>query len=94
MIASLLRGEVPVGTAVTLQGWVRTRRDSKAGVSFINVHDGSGFHPIQVVAANTLPNYENEVLRLTSGASVPDDGSSAMRMLRNSAGDPSDSSAR
>jgi asparaginyl-tRNA synthetase len=74
MIASLLRGDVPVGTAITLQGWVRTRRDSKAGVSFINVHDGSGFHPIQVVAANTLPNYESEVLRLSSGASVEVEG--------------------
>jgi asparaginyl-tRNA synthetase len=73
-IASLLKGEVPVGTAVTLAGWVRTRRDSKAGLSFIHLHDGSGFHPIQVVAPNSLPNYEGEVLRLSSGASLKVEG--------------------
>jgi asparaginyl-tRNA synthetase len=69
-IADLLRGAVPAGEAVTLKGWVRTRRDSKAGLSFINVHDGSGFAPIQVVASRDLPNYEAEVLRLTTGASL------------------------
>jgi asparaginyl-tRNA synthetase len=69
-IADLLRGDVPPGQAVTLRGWVRTRRDSKAGLSFINVHDGSGFAAIQVVAPNDLPNYESEVQRLTTGASL------------------------
>ncbi|WP_349264107.1 asparagine--tRNA ligase [Longimicrobium sp.] len=69
-IADLLRGAVPAGEAVTLKGWVRTRRDSKAGLSFINVHDGSGFAPIQVVASRDLPNYDAEVLRLTTGASL------------------------
>jgi asparaginyl-tRNA synthetase len=69
-IADLLRGTVPPGEAVTIKGWVRTRRDSKAGLSFINVHDGSGFAPIQVVANRELPNYEAEVQRLTTGASL------------------------
>lgn len=69
-IADLLRGSVPPGEAVTLKGWVRTRRDSKAGLSFINLHDGSGFAPIQVVAQRDLPNYENEIQRLTTGASA------------------------
>ena len=69
-IADLLRGSVPPGEAVTLAGWVRTRRDSKAGLSFINLHDGSGFAPIQVVAQRDLPNYENEIQRLTTGASA------------------------
>ncbi len=55
---------------VTVEGWVRTRRDSKAGLSFVHVHDGSCFAPLQVVVANTLPNYETEVLRLTSGCAV------------------------
>jgi asparaginyl-tRNA synthetase len=73
-IAQLLKGEVPIGSLVTVQGWIRTRRDSKAGVSFLQVHDGSGFHPIQVVAANTLPNYESEVLKLSTGASVIAEG--------------------
>ncbi|MGI9181628.1 MAG: asparagine--tRNA ligase [Longimicrobiaceae bacterium] len=69
-IADILAGQVPVGGQVTVKGWVRTRRDSKAGLSFIHLHDGSGFHPIQVVAPGELANYESEVLRLTSGASV------------------------
>ncbi|MBX5482323.1 MAG: asparagine--tRNA ligase [Myxococcaceae bacterium] len=73
-IADLLRGKVAPGTPVTIKGWVRTRRDSKAGFSFIHVHDGSGFHPIQVVAPKDLPNYESEVLRLTTGASLVVDG--------------------
>jgi len=49
---------------------VRTRRDSKAGISFVNVSDGSSFHPVQVVAPNALPNYADEVLRLTAGCAV------------------------
>ncbi len=73
-IAEVLAGEVPVGDTVTLKGWVRTRRDSKAGLSFIHLHDGSGFHPIQVVASQDLPNYESDILRLTSGCSIVAEG--------------------
>jgi asparaginyl-tRNA synthetase len=69
-VASILKGNVPTGTHVTVRGWVRTRRDSKAGLSFIHLHDGSCFDPIQVVAAAALPNYESEVKKLTSGCSV------------------------
>ncbi len=69
-ISEILRGAIPVGETVTVEGWVRTKRDSKAGLSFIAVHDGSGFAPIQVVAKNHLDNYAEEVLKLTSGASV------------------------
>lgn len=69
-ISQLLAGAVPAGQAVTVKGWVRTRRDSKAGLSFIHVHDGSCFSPIQVVANNELPNYAGEVQRLTTGCSV------------------------
>jgi asparaginyl-tRNA synthetase len=69
-VASILKGKVPTGSHVTVRGWVRTRRDSKAGLSFIHLHDGSCFDPIQVVAAAALPNYESEVKKLTSGCSV------------------------
>ena len=55
---------------VLIKGWVRTRRDSKGGFSFLEVNDGSCFDNIQVVAPNTLPNYESEVLKLTTGSSV------------------------
>jgi asparaginyl-tRNA synthetase len=58
------------GSRVTLKGWVRTRRDSKAGLSFINIHDGSRFDPLQIVAPADLANYESEILKLTAGASI------------------------
>jgi len=66
----ILAGRAPKDAPVALKGWVRTRRDSKAGISFVNVSDGSCFHPVQVVAPNTLPNYADEVLRLTAGCAV------------------------
>ena len=66
----ILSGRAPAGAPVTLKGWVRTRRDSKAGISFIHVSDGSCFHPVQVVAPNALANYTDEVLRLTAGCAV------------------------
>src|SRR3954468_11114354 len=69
-IAFVLKGNVPVGTRVAVRGWVRTRRDSKAGLSFIHVHDGSCFAPLQVVAPAQLPNYESEIKKLTTGCSV------------------------
>ncbi len=65
-----LAGRIPAGGEVTVRGWVRTRRDSKAGLSFVNVSDGSCFAAIQVVAPDTLPNYESEVKRLTAGCAV------------------------
>jgi asparaginyl-tRNA synthetase len=73
-VAALLAGRVPVGEKVRVQGWIRTRRDSKSGVSFLAVHDGSGFQPVQVVVDQSLPNYTSEVLRLTAGAAVECDG--------------------
>ena len=68
--AAILAGRAPKDTPVTVKGWVRTRRDSKAGISFVHVSDGSGFHPVQVVAPNTLANYSDEVMRLTAGCAV------------------------
>jgi len=68
--ADILAGRAPAGTPVTVRGWVRTRRDSKAGISFVHVGDGSSFHPVQVVAPSTLSNYATEVLHLTAGCAV------------------------
>lgn len=65
-----LAGKIPAGGEVTVRGWVRTRRDSKAGLSFVNVSDGSCFAPIQVVAPADLPNYESEVKHLGTGCAV------------------------
>jgi asparaginyl-tRNA synthetase len=69
-IGDVLAGQNAVGTRVTVQGWVRTRRDSKAGLSFVQVHDGSSFASLQVVAQSSLPDYESEVLHLTAGCAV------------------------
>ncbi|HEV7491984.1 MAG TPA: asparagine--tRNA ligase [Rhodanobacteraceae bacterium] len=73
-VKQALAGAVTAGSTVTVRGWVRTRRDSKAGLSFVNVSDGSCFDPIQVVAPASLPNYESEVARLTAGCSVIAEG--------------------
>ena len=69
-VAAALAGEPGVGATVTIQGWVRTRRDSKAGFSFLALSDGSCFDNIQAVADGALPNYESEVLKITSGCSA------------------------
>jgi asparaginyl-tRNA synthetase len=69
-VSSVLTGKVATGSPVAVRGWVRTRRDSKAGVSFIHLHDGSCFDPLQVVAPAALPNYDSEIRKLTSGCSV------------------------
>ncbi len=68
--AEILGGKAPSDTPVTVRGWVRTRRDSKAGISFVHVSDGSCFHPVQVVVPSTLANYAEQVLHLTAGCSV------------------------
>jgi asparaginyl-tRNA synthetase len=59
-----------IGREVRLQGWVRTRRDSKAGFSFLEINDGSSMGNIQVVAPGELANYESEIKRLSPGCSV------------------------
>jgi asparaginyl-tRNA synthetase len=69
-IAAVLAGHEPVGSRVMIEGWVRTRRDSKAGLSFIAVHDGSCFDALQVVAPAELANYQADVLRITTGCAV------------------------
>ena len=69
-VKQALSGSIAANSEVTVRGWVRTRRDSKAGLSFVNVSDGSCFDPIQVVAQNSLPNYADEVAKLTAGCAV------------------------
>ncbi|MFB3818939.1 MAG: asparagine--tRNA ligase [Candidatus Methylomirabilales bacterium] len=73
-VADALR--LPVGSEVTVKGWLRTRRDSKAegGLSFLAVHDGSCFDAIQAVAPSSLPNYQGDILRLSTGCAVEVDG--------------------
>jgi len=68
-VVEVLEGKYAVGETVTVKGWVRTRRDSKAGLSFIALHDGSCFDAVQVIALNSLPNYA-DIQRLTTGCSL------------------------
>jgi asparaginyl-tRNA synthetase len=69
-VRDILAGHAPKDSPVTVKGWVRTRRDSKAGISFVHLSDGSCFHPVQVVAPNTLANYTDEILKLSAGCAV------------------------
>jgi asparaginyl-tRNA synthetase len=69
-ITDVLTGKYPVDKEITLQGWIRTRRDSKAGISFLALHDGSCFDAIQVIAPNSLGNYQSDILKLTTGAAI------------------------
>jgi asparaginyl-tRNA synthetase len=69
-IKFLLSDAIPLDSEVTVRGWVRSRRDSKAGFSFVAVYDGSCFDAIQTVIPNHLENYSSEVLKITTGCSV------------------------
>src|SRR5436305_1760716 len=69
-VRGILARQAPPDAAVAIKGWVRTRRDSKAGISFVHLSDGSSFHPVQVVAPNTLSNYADQVQKLTTGCAV------------------------
>lgn len=69
-ITDVLAGQYPVNEEITVNGWIRTRRDSKAGISFLAIHDGSCFDAIQAIVPSELDNYQSEVLKLTTGAAV------------------------
>ena len=69
-VKQILDGQAPADQAVTVKGWVRTRRDSKAGISFIALSDGSCFNPIQIVAPGSLDNYAAEISHLTAGCAI------------------------
>ncbi len=58
------------GKTCEVRGWVRTRRDSKAGFSFIEVNDGSSMGNLQVVAPAELSNYADEIQKLGAGCSI------------------------
>src|SRR5437773_10560238 len=58
------------GKQARVQGWIRTRRDSKGGFSFLELNDGSCQGNLQVVADGKLPNYEPEIKHLGTGTCV------------------------
>lgn len=63
-----------INKKITVCGWVRTRRDSKAGFSFIALSDGSVFKTLQIVVPSTLSNYQEEILHVTTGCSLEVEG--------------------
>lgn len=69
-VDEILKGNISIGQSVNLAGWIRTRRDSKAGFSFLAINDGSCFNSLQAIAPKDLENYESDVLKLTTGCSV------------------------
>jgi len=74
MTVAQARQSSAAGQHATLQGWIRTRRDSKAGFSFLELNDGTSLGNIQVIADASLANYESEVKHLSAGASVTVEG--------------------
>jgi asparaginyl-tRNA synthetase len=68
------RNKDRIGQTVLLQGWVRTRRDSKGGFSFVELNDGSCLANIQIIADAELANYEKEVKNLSAGCSLSVEG--------------------
>lgn len=69
-IKDILSGIIKINSIIEVRGWVKTRRDSKIGISFVNIYDGSCIHTLQAIIHNSLKNYDKEVLHLTSGCSV------------------------
>ncbi len=69
-ILAILLHEIPIDTAVTIEGWVRSRRTSKGGFSFIHVNDGSSLDNLQAVANADLANYGTEITELNTGCAV------------------------
>ena len=73
-VKEVLEGKAALDSVITVAAWVRTRRDSKAGFSFLALNDGSCFNNLQVIVPSNLDNYQNEVLKLTTSCSVVVEG--------------------
>ena len=69
-IAHILTGQRSVGSKVVVEGWVRSRRTSKGGFSFININDGSSFADLQTVADAKLANYDDEIVHIATGCAL------------------------
>jgi asparaginyl-tRNA synthetase len=72
-ISEILNSVEP-GNPLTVFGWVRTRRDSKGGFSFIELNDGSCVSSLQVISDDKSPNYQSEIIRLQTGCSIKVEG--------------------
>ena len=68
-VARVLK-EGAAGTEVEIRGWVRTRRDSKQGFSFIELNDGSCLANLQIVVDANVPGYHETIKDVTTGAGI------------------------
>jgi asparaginyl-tRNA synthetase len=59
-----------IGSRVRIQGWIRTKRTSKAGITFVEVNDGSSLQNLQAVVPDTILNHETVISAASTGASV------------------------
>ncbi len=64
----------PIDQEICVKGWIKTRRDSKGGFSFLEINDGSSLKNLQIIADNSLKNYQQDILKLFPGASVKVEG--------------------
>ncbi|MFM2027436.1 MAG: asparaginyl-tRNA synthetase [Cyanobacteriota bacterium] len=55
--------------SVTVQGWVRTKRELKE-FTFLEVNDGSSLANLQVILEPTLPDYENVLKTISTGTAI------------------------
>ena len=68
-IKTILDHEIGLDKHVQINGWIRSRRTSKGGFSFLSLHDGSCFDALQVVADKSLRNYEL-ITEIATGTAV------------------------
>lgn len=68
LIKDILKSS-PNGAEIEVKGWVRTRRDGKE-ISFLEVNDGSCRQNLQIVAQNTMENFDSLVRKLSTGCAV------------------------
>ena len=65
----LIQGRDRLGTQVSISGWVKSKRDTKSGMSFVDLIDGSSFKPLQVIIPKDLDNHK-DILKLTTHCSI------------------------
>lgn len=69
-IYSIYMNQIEINEYISICGWVKSKRSSKIGISFLDIYDGSIVNTIQVIVSKNLYNYKSEVIKLTSGCSV------------------------
>ncbi|CAL4322728.1 asparagine--tRNA ligase [Buchnera aphidicola] len=69
-VSDIYQKKIKLNSSITIKGWVRSKRSSKIGISFIHLYDGSHLSPIQIIAEKRLSNYKKEILSLTTGCSI------------------------